>query len=319
MIHQGVEHSDERVTINGKLNLDKLKSYDKVYHDIVTTTIKYTVIPRWVLELIPGMTWLIQAGKNTKIDAGEHELQVMERVHALARSSIDLQGRVDYKAIKDRILMSKPRCMQAVPSIFTFVTHNGGSVNDPFLLRDARDFIRSHCPGANSISAESWALLAVEKDSCRKTPRLRWALVEYLYLYGDTCKESDLKKLTASNCESARNHADKLMNCMRAHAIKVMGSIRGDVVKLMGQFEVNMVAAALNLKHQLHKDFDVLCHKFMLDFAELTDTSPDLTYKAAAEAKDMAFFQDKENKDVAESKTGGCGMSLASSLLACSN
>ena len=268
MFHSEVPHKDDRVTIDGKLSLDKLKTQDKTYHSIATGTIKFTVIPRYVFDLIPGFAWLIQAGKNTSIEAGEHELQVMERVHALARHARDSSGRVDFKAIKDRILMSKPRCMSAVPSMFTFVTHNGGSVADAFMLHDARDFIRAYCPSAHTISAESWALLAAEKSGSKKTPRFRWGVVQYMYMYGETSlKDSDLKKLTSPNMEVARDKADYMMNCLRSHASEACGELKGDSLELVGMMEINLTAATLGLKHMLHKNRDVVAHKFLLDLA----------------------------------------------------
>ena len=303
--HQEVEHEDARVTMNGKLSLEKLRLHDAIYHDILMNGMDCTVVPRWIIDSVPGFQWLIQAGKNVELAAGEHDLQVMERIHSLAGQHKDPDGRVDFSKIKLAICMSKPKCLPSVPGMFTFVTCNAGSANDPFLLKNARNYVRSCCPSKHSISPDSWKMLNAENKAMSHLPRIRWALVQYLYKYGDgTIKDSDFKKLTTVNLEADRIKANEIMKDLRAATV---GRDHVDINRLVGDMEVDIIASLFSLPNSIHSSVDVVAHSFMLNLAKLLriDKIPSSwpNYEQAAMTADKAFFEVSSTTAAAKAST----------------
>jgi hypothetical protein len=142
--------------------------------------------------------------------------------------------------------------------------------------------------------------------------------VQYMYLHGEaSVKESDLKKLNSNSLEKARDSADYIMNCLRSHALEACGEeLNGKATQLVGMMDVNMVAATLGLKNMLHKNTNVVAHKFLLDLAELTGDEPILEYEQAALKADADFFKKDDATTHAAAADSSIGMSLMLSLFA---
>ena len=101
---QVVRDGNTNATVDRKLTISKLHAWDPVYADLVEYWYEFTMVPRWVLNEVPGMVWLIQAGENVNVAKKEHQVQIADRIFEECRRHRDPQGKV--KITRSRTTLS---------------------------------------------------------------------------------------------------------------------------------------------------------------------------------------------------------------------
>ena len=283
--HREVAHpGNENLTVGGKLNVAKLRAWDPTYADLVEHGYEFTMVPRWVLNEVPEFVWLIQAGKNVNVAKKEHQVQIADRIFAESRRCMDPQGKVDYNKVKDKILMTKPTNPEC-----KFVNANCAGA-DPFMLRQCRDFVRANCSLKHTIGEKEWQVLSEEKTHMKRAPRFRWALVQYMYFYGDTTL-GDVKKVQSSQLQDNIEKADQTMNQFRG--IFFTSSPSSAVVRTIGMAECQIAAATLTLKSAMHKSMWVVAHHYFEELKQKLQVEAESPYKILAYKDDVEFFNPK--------------------------
>jgi hypothetical protein len=120
VVKEGVLHEgSQKFCINGRLSLGVAHEKDPALWEgcmngIVFREISPSVVQRW-----PGLPDLVQRAFNTKTQRGEHDMQILRRIHSLIVKHQDDQGTVPFAPIKSKVLQSKPACAASVWQPYT--------------------------------------------------------------------------------------------------------------------------------------------------------------------------------------------------------
>lgn len=285
--HRQVAHDNPNITVDGMLNISKLRAWDPVYADLVEFGYDWTRVPRWLFDNVPEMLWLVQAGKNVHVAQGEQQIQLAERIFDESNRHMNPDGKVSYDAVKGKILMTKPDNPECVPHMFKFVNANCAGA-DPFMLRQTKDFVRANCSFKHKIGVKEWQVLADEKPWLKKTSRFRWGLIEYMYYFGD-CVLADIKKMHLAAMQKDIELADNTMNQFR----KIFSQCDARCIRYIGLAEVHITAATLGLKSAMHKNMYVVAHFFFEQLKATLGVEVESPYKSMAMNADADFFKEK--------------------------
>ena len=142
-VEAGVASESKALSLRGKLSLDVLDLKDKEFARAVRRGLTWTVLSHRARSRFPSLLTLVQSARNAAqhVARSEHEVQVMLRIHKLARVR-QLQGsEPDWDAVKVAVLRSRPPCAEDLPSLIAFVASCAGGIEAPF-LKDLVDFHR---------------------------------------------------------------------------------------------------------------------------------------------------------------------------------
>ena len=78
-----VQHDGGEVTLDGRLSMECLRMKDAGFHEAATKGLTWDVIPKMVIDQWPCLPALIQQGGNVDVNRGEHELQLLRRLHQM--------------------------------------------------------------------------------------------------------------------------------------------------------------------------------------------------------------------------------------------
>ena len=174
--HEG----DEMVTHKGKLNLELLRKRDPDFFRAVQDGVLWRVLSKDVAQQLPQLLSLVQRMGNATLQRGEHEVQLMRRLHGMWLSRSHGGGHVDFMEIKRRALTGKSIHTKALPHLYSFaLKHCGGRA--PFLLDETETFVRLHSPSTRSLGEHLWAGLAADAKGANQVPRFRHALVTCMH------------------------------------------------------------------------------------------------------------------------------------------
>ena len=106
--------SAPEMTMDGKFNLDKIKAADPNLADAVIEGLDWLVICSEVEEAFPELPEILQEALNimNQLARPESELQIMCKMHSMARSLQTLNECIDWAAIVAKCSRSKPRCSE---------------------------------------------------------------------------------------------------------------------------------------------------------------------------------------------------------------
>ena len=175
---QEVPHvGDEIICHEGKLRMALLQKHDSNFHRAANDGVVWRVISRAAALALPQLLSLVQRMGNATLQRGEHELQLMRRLHALwvQHSS---QGPVDFPVLKSKITTGKSVHIRALPHIYNFVLRAGGG-RDPFLLNETESYVRLHSPSTRSLTPTFWERVAAQVKGSNQFPRFRHAVVTW--------------------------------------------------------------------------------------------------------------------------------------------
>ncbi len=171
---------DEVVCHKGRLNLELLRKRDPDFHRAVEDGVLWRVLSKDVAQQLPQLLCLVQRMGNATLQRGEHEMQLMRRLHGMWLTRSHAGGHVDFMEIKRRALTGKSIHAKALPHLYTFaLKHCGGRA--PFLLDETETFVRLHSPSTRSLGEQFWAAVAADAKGANQVPRFRHALVTCMH------------------------------------------------------------------------------------------------------------------------------------------
>ena len=244
----GVESSDEDMSENGHLSLDKVSRRDAEFGRAAREGLEWKILSHKVRSRFPKLLSLVQRARNAPNAAtrAEHEVQVMLRMHQIASQEQQASANVDWDAIRRGIALSKPPCVDDLRQLSIFVAVCGGGTNGVF-LKDLAAFHRQFVDSSARVIRGGFFGAVSEMDA--EAPLFKIAVVKAQYVCPQAkvnkYKEpvfitpadlSKLKKASAPSLADAEALLGKIRSLFRAH-------LKDDVVghsakvKLLGRFD----------------------------------------------------------------------------------
>ncbi|CAE7698797.1 unnamed protein product [Symbiodinium sp. CCMP2592] len=244
-----VPHSDDKLTVDNRLSLEKLKVVDASWHRAIMEGMQWLIISHAVPAEFQQYTGLAQAAGNSamQIASAEGEVQLARKVNVamakfLKRTS---KSTVNYGDISQEILRSKPPNASCLPHIFSFVLKcGGGSGEESFLSRTER-YVRASGRSNRALGGDIWHALSQDCKGSEQHVPFRHMLIK-LGLCGPE------KAITLTDCKRALSAKEVLANVGKAEAVlvEVQRLLQGiaNVESVLGDLEVELAAIVLQKK-----------------------------------------------------------------------
>ena len=183
---QEVSHTgDDQVLLNGKLSLELLRKRDAGFHKAVTEGLVWRVLSAEVAKTMPDFLTMVQRMGNATLQRGEHELQLMRRLHSMWLARTADGSEADFLDIKKRALTGKSIHGKSLPHLYSFALKFCGG-RTPFLLQETETFVRTQAPSTRALGADFWSKMAQDVKGVNQFPRFRHAVASCM-----TCARFD--------------------------------------------------------------------------------------------------------------------------------
>ena len=177
LFDQEVVHDNEKVCANGKLSKEMLARHDPQFHEAVISGYQWRVLSSHVTKQIPELLTMVQRTGNATLARGEHELQLLRRLHGIWVSQSQLPSTVSYEKVK-RIASPglSPSLLKTLPHLFTFALKASGGIT-PWLLQETEAFVRAHASSTKTLGSELWQALGQDVKGQTQVLRFRHSMV----------------------------------------------------------------------------------------------------------------------------------------------
>lgn len=253
MIAAGAKCSEElSCSENGSISMHKVEKKDPTYASYARSGLRWNVISHHVMSKWPELAQLVQAALNTgsAVAKEEHEMQILLRIARKLSA-----GPCQWDQVKQELQRSKPRCMQAMPHMFTFCVLYGSTL----LERTTRIVASSNAP-RRSLGADFYDALSQQPKPKDSDPWIyfRHALLACAYTTPaeKLISAGDARKLAAKGGAEGIEKANGLMKEIHNMVVSMVPSSQvPTLAPLLGLFESQLVYLALDKKH---KDITVM-------------------------------------------------------------
>ena len=251
----GVQHEEGPVTLNGKLSLEALQKTDPCFHQAAVQGVEWDLVPLQVLREWPQLADVIQRAGNAQLNRGEHELQVLRRLHTLYMAA-SARGPVDFLEVKKKALASKPSCASSIPAMYSFALKNSGGVKAAYLGETER-FVRANAVSGKPLGDDLWLCISQDHKSGQQCPRFLHGILKTAYVRRNVHANDVKKAFSNKNIVRKVLEAEQLMNEVRALLKNAGEKWRSDYncEKAMGFFDIALVSHVLGLKFKEEKAY----------------------------------------------------------------
>ncbi|CAE7205345.1 unnamed protein product [Symbiodinium sp. CCMP2592] len=247
-----VPHTDDKLTVDNRLSLEKLKTVDAGWHRAIQEGMQWLIISHAVPAAFPQYTSLAQAAGNSamQIASAEGEMQLARKVNTAIASFLKRTSKttVEYADISAEILRSKPPHAASLPHIFSFVLKCGGGSGEGSYLSRTERFVRGHGVSNRSLGAEVWQALSADCKGPNQHVLFRHMLLK-LGLCGATDKSltvTDVKRsLTAKDVMARMGEAETVFLELQK---LLQGQNAESAEAALGLCEIQMAAVVLQKK-----------------------------------------------------------------------
>ncbi|OLP78270.1 hypothetical protein AK812_SmicGene41565, partial [Symbiodinium microadriaticum] len=119
--HYEVMHDgDASVCHEGRLSVELLRRHDPEFARAAREGVVWKILSRHVAAQLPQLLGLVQRMGNATLHRGEHELQLMRRLHQ-TWVQMSSQGAVDFLALKNKVTTGKSVHGKSMPHLYSFV------------------------------------------------------------------------------------------------------------------------------------------------------------------------------------------------------
>ena len=290
-------HQDERLTIHGLLNLEKVRLKDPAMAKACEVGILWLVLPSTLLDRHQGLAALIQSSYNCagQIARAESEVQVLRRLHSCWHGA-SLAGpvgqHVDFALIKQKVLRSKPPCANAIAFMYSFMLKTCGGTSASILL-ETEQFLKDMMATTKSVGAEMFDVLSTDmKNSGSQCIYLRHGLLKLAYC--SSVSTSETKRFLAKDNLDKCLEAESIMVDMRGVCAKFLD--RRDVRMAIGQLDIDLAAKVIGKRNS---SFALIAHKFIQELNKLTGSVIASRFEAAC----LQELQDEKQRAAVPSTT----------------
>ena len=261
-------HSDSRLTVDGRLSIEKISSKDSGLASACRTGISWLVLPCYLMEDHPTLPSLIQSAMNSagQISRSESELQVLRRLHNYwldETKKVGPQGRVDFNEVRRRAMASKPPCGNWLAPMYAFVLKHSGGQNASYLA-STELFLRTQpCP-VKVLGREFFDCLSCDiKGAVDQFVRVRHAILKAGYCIG--LPVPDVKRLLMKEKDQNLSKAEAIILEIDEFTTMVSSSeqfkrVSNELMVMRGLFEVDVALKLIGKKNQ---SLEYLAHMFL--------------------------------------------------------
>ncbi|CAE8589898.1 unnamed protein product [Polarella glacialis] len=279
-----VAHRDECLCVDGCLSLEKIGSKDPLFQDACTLGLTWAVLPATLLQEFPNLATILQAAGNCsgQVARGEHELQVVRRLHNLWREEAKKGPKVDFVEVKRKALRSKPPCAAAVPWMYAFILKFSGG-KDADLLIESESFVRSTTTSTKSLGSDLYEVLSTDiKGTVNQFVRFRHALLKVAYVGSLTA--GDAKKILGKEMTARIRAADDIMVETRQLVNSLPGCSHCDVrfVAVLGALDMDLATTTLGLAGKKKGGIASIAHECIIQLRLITGVEIASKFEAAA-------------------------------------
>ncbi|CAJ1412726.1 unnamed protein product [Effrenium voratum] len=282
----GVQHEEGPVTLNGKLSLEALQKTDPCFHQAAVQGVEWDLVPLQVLREWPQLADVIQRAGNAQLNRGEHELQVLRRLHTLYMAA-SARGPVDFLEVKKKALASKPACASSIPAMYSLALKNSGGAKAAYLGETER-FVRANAVSGKPLGDDLWMCLSQDRKSGQQCPRFLHGILKTAYVRRNV-QASDVKKAFSNKSIVPKVlEAEQLMNEVRALLKNAGEKWLSDFncEKALGFFDIALVSYTLNLRYKddkAYKTMDGAAHDVVQILQGFTQSSMPCRWEADPE------------------------------------
>ncbi|CAE7807949.1 unnamed protein product [Symbiodinium sp. CCMP2592] len=294
LFQQGASHGNEVVSVGGKLSMELLRARDASFHEAADQGLTWDVISSSVAEEFPELISLISRSGNTSLQRGEHELQVLRRIHSTYYRLQTQTGQAPaFASLKKLILASKPSCHASVPHMFTFCLKASGGADASF-LQETESFVRAYCPSSRQLGPVLWEAFGQDCRGHQSDPvaAFRHALMKQAYLRQNVTI-ADVKKMTSKELFPKVKEADNMIltvrGILRDGARDFMTDSR--VVQALATMDMTIASHVLGIKvpdEKKYKTVQAIGHDFLLVARNLTGVALPLPWESVSEQSEPA-------------------------------
>ena len=309
-----VPHQESACTLNGCLSLEALEKTDLCFYQAAVQGLEWDLVPAHALRLWPQLADIVQRAGNAQLHRGEHELQMVRRLHKLYLDAAS-KGPVDFLAIKKMAQASKPGFGSSIPSMYSFALKYAGGSSATYLQETER-FVRSNAVSGKALGDDLWAAVAQDIKGDQQCPRVRHAFLKCAYLRRNI-HAGDVKKALGKNFSRQIQEAEQLMNEVRV-LLKHAGEKwlqDHNCQKALGFFDIAALSHMLGLKFKgdkVYKSLDGAAYDVIQLLQAATQTSiacrfeadPEEPSKAAGPAHTVQAALREFNEDGSLKKAG---------------
>ena len=247
MIAAGAKCSEELSCCeNGTISMHQVEKKDPAYASFAKKGLRWNVISQHVMQQWPELAQLIQAALNTgsAVAKEEHEMQILLRIAAKLNA-----GPCQWDHVKQELQRSKPRCMAAMPMMFSFCRIYGAG-----LLSRTSMIVKAAATAAprRQLGPDFFELLSQEPRPRDANPwvNFRHALLATAYTCPDkVLTTADVRKLGSKQSQKLLEEANQMMVDMdKLVESKIPAGQRATIAPLLGLFESQLVFLALEKK-----------------------------------------------------------------------
>ena len=234
----GCEHPDPRFTIDGKLNLRRLEELQPVYHQAVTQGMPWERIHWAVEDRWPWVPKLMQETGNAgqAIARCVSRMQLILQIREIAARLETLHPGEDWwERVQREALRAGSPFADEVEAFTIFVREMSGGLQNPWILMELRDFVRS-CQSYRTVRGpllQAIAELRLKGCTSATVPHFRLALCKALLSCSDKYAEGDRQRLMKSTEVTALGRDEK-----KVEVIKLADAFLQDTRELVDQHGV---------------------------------------------------------------------------------
>ena len=210
-----VQHPDPKLTIEGRLSLERLQTVDPDWANAITHGVTWLIVSHMIPEEFPKYASLAQAAGNAagQIASKETEIQLAKKLNTAVAAFLAAGHKtVSYADVSAEILRSRPPNSSSLPSMFSFVVKCGGGAADHAFLHRTERFVRSHGAASRALGGDFWHALSADIKGPEQCVLFRHMLLK-LALCGPE------KAVSISDAKRAFTSKDLLPKICRAEGV----------------------------------------------------------------------------------------------------
>lgn len=291
LFRDGAVHSNDLVCTGGHLSLERLQSRDKAFYEACMEGLNWDVIAASVAREVPDILPLISRSGNTSLQRGEHELQVLRRIHAMYIRMQAAGETPSFGTLKKGILASKPQCATSVPHMYTFILKASGGTSGSF-LKETEQFVRAYCPSSRQLGPQLWDAFGADIKGHPSQPvaGFRHGLLKQAYLRQNVSL-SDVKKMTSKEMFPKVDFANTIMTTVRTILTEKAGEAfakEPSIVQALGAMDMAITSHVLGIKpasdEKRYTTVEAIAHDFLCVARHLSGLDLPLPWAAMSEA-----------------------------------
>ena len=135
VMHEG----DDVVCHEGRLSMELLRRHDPEFARAAREGVVWKILSRHVAAQLPQLLGLVQRMGNATLHRGEHELQLMRRLHQ-TWVQMSSQGVVDFLALKNKVTTGKSVHGKSMPGLASVIARAWTTLHDKLVLGFSASF-----------------------------------------------------------------------------------------------------------------------------------------------------------------------------------